>query len=695
MYENTTAEIMLETKEPPQPPFELNHSPEQVMQLTHAAIATSRASLDVLTAKTNADWTFDGFIIPFAEDENHRLLQSCLINYHQYVSKDRDLRDASRAAVKLWTEYEQEVKTRRDLFHGIDVVYKKSQDGTIILNSEERHYLDRVYLKFCRNAMHINGEIKQQVQLLQNRIGELSRECVRNFQEESEGVWLEEAELKGLPEAYVASGKRNADNMVFVGLKRHDLDVVLKFATEESTRRRVYIAAENKCPQNVALFEELVKSRALLASLLGYASYAEYAIQGRMLNLSQVTERLNASRKVADKAAEERVVLMEAKKHFLIAQGKPEDEIDPRIYIWDLNFYARLVKTEKFDIDEMAVMEYFPLKHTLAGMLQIFEQIFGLHFQPVNSGAWVWDEEVTVCAVWNEEAMGGEFLGYIYFDLFERPGKHNTNCNQFLAPGFKGSNTSYPSIILLASFDSIAPHLLRQRQVVTLFHELGHTIHHLVGRTRFASTYGTSTSHDFVEIPSNMLEHWCWTPSILHSLSRHYTYTSVEDKEAYLKTHAHLPADKPPIDLFERLVAAQAVDEACLMLNQLHYALYDLTIHGTTLVEDLSVLYNRMRWECTSLVGPDQLTGPDSHGGDYHWGSGQARFPHFFRNYAAGGEAYARIMFNTRFQRNPLDGAEGRRYRRKVLEKGGSLPELPLLEDFVGGKIDTSDILGV
>ncbi|KAJ5539712.1 hypothetical protein N7513_008044 [Penicillium frequentans] len=687
---------MLEYKQPPKPPFRLNHSPGQVMQLTHDGIATSRASLDLLTAKPIADWTFNGFIIPFAEDENNRLLQSSLVEIYQYVSTDKDLRDASRAAIQLWTEYSHEVTTRRDLFHGIDVVYKKCQDGTMILNSEEGHYLDRVYLSFCRNAVHINGEVKQHYQLLQKRIDELSKECLRNLQEEAEGVWFEEEELKGLPAAYVASGKRNADNMVFVGLKRHDMDVVLKFATEESTRRRVYIAAENKCPQNVALFEELVSSRALVASLLGYASYAEYAIQGRMLNLSQVMELLNSTRKqVVDKAASERVVLMEAKKQFLIEQGKSQDEIDPRIHIWDLNFYARLVRIERFDIDEMAVAEYFPLEHTIAGMLQIFEQNFGLHFQPVNSDAWVWDEAVTVSAVWNEEAMGGEFLGYIYFDLFERPGKYNSNCNVVLAPGFTGSNTIYPSVALLASFSSIAPRLLRHRQVVTLFHELGHTIHYMVGRTRFASTYGTGTSHDFVEIPSVMLEHWCWTPSILHSLSRHYTYTSVQEKEAYLELHAHLHAEKPPIDLFKRLIAAKEVDEACIRLNQLHYTLYDLTIHGTTPVEDLSVLYNRMRSECTSLIGPD------SHGEDYHWGSGQARFQHFFGNYAAGyyvyflGGAYSRIMFNTRFQRNPMDGVEGRRYRRKVLEKGGSLPELPLLEDFVGGKMDTSEFLGV
>ena len=366
------------------------------------------------------------------------------------MSTEKDLRDASRAAIRLWTEYSHEVGTRRDLFHVIDFVYKKCEDGTIMLNPEERHYLDRVYLAFCRNAVHINEETKQQYQLLQKRIDELSKECVRNVQEEAEGVWFEEAELKSLPAEYVAHGKRNVDNRVFVGLKSNDMDVVLKFATEESTRRRVYIAAENKCQQNVALFGELVSSRALVASLLGYASYAQYAIQGRMLNLSQVIELLNSTRKqAADKSASERVILMEVKKQFLIKQGKSQDEIDPRIHIWDLNFYARLVRIERFDIDETAVMEYFPLEQTIAGMLQIFEQIFGLHFQPVNSGVWVWDEAVTVSAVWNEEAMGGEFLGYIYFDLFERPGKYNNNCNVVLAPVRISQN--HPNILPLIS----------------------------------------------------------------------------------------------------------------------------------------------------------------------------------------------------------------------------------------------------
>ena len=187
---------------------------------------------------------------------------------------------------------------------------------------------------------------------------------------------------------------------------------------------------------------------------------------------------------------------------------------------------------------------------------------------------------------------------------------------------------------LVASFPSAQPTLLRHHQVVTLFHELGHVIHYLVGRTQFASTYGTGTAHDFVEMPSKMLERWCWTPSILHSLASHYTHHSEQDREAYLSLHGQLPDEKPPVELLDRLVASQAVDQACLIQNQLYLARFDLAVHDNNTESDISSLYNRLRNECTSLVGPE------SHGQGFRWGSGQARFQHIFQQYAAGYYCY-------------------------------------------------------
>lgn len=131
---------------------------------------------------------------------------------------------------------------------------------------------------------------------------------------------------------------------------------------------------------------------------------------------------------VVNQAAAERKALMETKRQHVISEGKENHEIDCRIHIWDLDFYIRLTKESKYDVDETSVSEYFPLHPTLAGLLQIFEGLLGLCFFKISQAACVWDDTVTIFAAWNEEAMGGEFLGYIYFDLFGRLGKYNNNC---------------------------------------------------------------------------------------------------------------------------------------------------------------------------------------------------------------------------------------------------------------------------
>ena len=427
---------MLDYKPLDQPPLELNHSAEQLLELTHAAIEASRSRLDLIAANPPTEWTFENFIVPLAEDENDQLLQSSIVGIYQYVSREKEIRDSSRTAIQLWTEYSYEVNSRLDIFQGIDAIHSRCQDGTIKLKAEERHYLNKLHSTYRRNGAHLSNESdREQYQILQKRCHQLGGECIRNLQEEAEGIWFTEADLRGVPEAYMSSLKQDSDGKLFVGLKKYDIDMILKFASEGGTRERLFIAADNKCSQNVPLVGQLFSCRAEVAHLLGYASYAEYTIQGRMLDISQVRKLLESVQKqVVNQAAAEKAVLMETKRQHLISEGKTEDEIDCRIHIWDLNFYIRLTKESKYDIDELAVSEYFPLQPTLAGLLQIFEQLFGLRFHKISQPAWVWDDAVTILTAWNEEELGGDFLGYIYFDLFGRPGKYNNNCMITFAP---------------------------------------------------------------------------------------------------------------------------------------------------------------------------------------------------------------------------------------------------------------------
>lgn len=268
---------------------------------------------------------------------------------------------------------------------------------------------------------------------------------------------------------------------------------------------------------------------------------------------------------------------------------------------------------------------------------------------------------------------------FSYLDLHPRPGKYTHAANFSLQPGFTFSNGTrrYPATALVCNFSKPSkskPSLLKHDEVVTLFHELGHGIHDLSGRTKYSRFHGTSVVRDFVEAPSQMLENWCWTSSQLKSLSKHY-----------------LSGNSIPDDLIEKIISAKHINGALSNLRQLHFGIYDMTIHTAEDHEkakefELSKLYNKLRIEITGLNGPEAL------GLQNDWGNGQATFGHLMGGYDAGyygylsSLVYSADMFESVFKRDPMDRVQGRRYRHTVLERGGSQDEMKTLEDFLGRK---------
>lgn len=206
---------------------------------------------------------------------------------------------------------------------------------------------------------------------------------------------------------------------------------------------------------------------------------------------------------------------------------------------------------------------------------------------------------------------------------------------------------------------------------MTLFHELGHGIHDLVAETKYSRFHGTSVVGDFVEAPSQMLENWCWTAEQLTSLSSHYS------------TGAKLPAE-----LVDKIIATKHVNDALLNLRQLHFALFDMKVHdvpapGDVQKLDPAVEYNRLRTEVSGLDGPDDNR-------DNEYGNGQATFGHLMGGYDAGyygylwSQVFSTDMFYEAFRKNPMDGEQGRRYRRVILGRGGSREEMDILKEFLG-----------
>lgn len=681
---------------PPQAPPSFVATSSSLLEEAKAICGTTRSLLDKIAADiTPESATFANVVLPIAEDENKAGLQNRIIGFYQAVSGDPSLRDASSKAEEIMDEFQIEASMREDIFKLVEAVVAKKEK----LDPESQRLLERERKSYITNGLGIPaGPQRERYKEIRKRLSQIQIEFQKNLNEENGGIWFTKKELEGVPTDVVEGlekGTGENEGKVRFTFKYPDLFPTLKFAVDPDVRKKVFIENENKCNQNVPLFTEAIVLRDEAARLLGYPNWASFRIEDKMAKTpATVNEFLGDLRtQLAPGGVKETDHLKEIKAADLKTRGL-EATNDGNYYLWDSRFYGRMMIEKEFSIDEQKIAEYFPLQSTVESMLGIFEELFGFVFVEVigddrtkisgtGKGADItWHEDVKIFSVWDDEGEGGGFVGYLYLDLHPRPGKYGHAANFSLQPGYLYPNGTrrYPATALVCNFSKptpTKPSLLKHDEVVTLFHELGHGIHDLSGRTKYSRFHGTSVVRDFVEAPSQMLENWCWTPSQLKSLSKHY------------KTGEPIPDD-----LIEKQISVKHVNDALFNLRQLHFGIFDMTIHTPSSHDEatsfhLSSLYNDLRVQISSLKGPEAL------GMKSDWGNGQATFGHLIGGYDAGyygylsSQVYSTDMFYSVFKKDPMDPKEGRRYRHTVLEKGGSQDEMTTLEEFLGRKPST------
>lgn len=702
---------------PPQAPPLFTGTKDSIVADAKALCDKTKSLLDKLVADIDPAAnpeaaTFDSVIRPQTEDENSGALNARILGFYQYVSANSELRDASTEAEKIMDQFGIDCSMREDVFRLVDSVYQKSglaaskeqnkerlidealAKSAGLSNTENALLLEKERMNYIRNGLGLPaGDKRDRFKAIKKRLSELSTDFQKNLNEEKGGIWFTKEDLDGVPEDVLDTLEKGTDKnegKLWLTFKYPDLFPTLKFAKNPETREKVFVDNENKCNQNVPLFKEAILLRDEGARLLGYPDHASYRIEDKMAKTPKtVLDFLGdlKSRLLAGGAKEVDHLLGLKKKDY---ESRKLD-FDGNYYLWDHRFYDRLMVEQEYSIDENAIADYFPITSTVAGMLRIFEELFGLVFveldaedrkriSPTGKAEDIsWHEDVIIFSVWDDTTEGEGFVGYLYLDLHPRPGKYGHAANFNLQPGFlKPDGTRrYPATALVCNFSKPTPKkpsLLKHDEVVTLFHELGHGIHDLAGRTRYARFHGTSTARDFVEAPSQMLENWCWTPGPLKSLSRHYE-----------------TGEKIPDDLIKKLVATKHVNDALFNLRQLHFGLFDMTVHTPKTHADLeamdvSKVYNELRVEIAGIKGPEARGKPST------WGNGQATFGHLIGGYDAGyygylsSEVYSTDMFYSVFKQDPMNKAQGRRYRHTVLERGGSQDEMLTLEQFLGRK---------
>lgn len=596
---------------------------------------------------------FKSVLLPVALDDNKMAIESHIIGFYQAVSTDKALRDASTEAEKLLDDFSIESSMREDVFKLVDAVLQKKES----LDAESQRLLEKDHKSYIRNGLNLPaGPKRDRFKEIKQRLSAISIAFQKNLNEEQGGIWFTREELDGVPDDVVDGlkvGDGENEGKLRLSFKYPDLFPTLKYATNAETRKRVFVENENKCNDNVPLFREAILLRDEAARLLGYNNHAEFRIEDKMAKLPKTVDDFlgDLRTRLAPGGEKEIKKLLELKQQDLKARSLVDDG---KYFLWDHRYYDRLMLERDFQLDQQIIAEYFPLQTTIQGMLKIFEELFGLAFVEITGddrtaladggkgSDIVWHEDVQVFSVWDDEGEGAGFVGYLYLDLFPRDGKYGHAANFNLQPGYIDENGKrrYPATALVCNFSKPTPKkpsLLKHDEVVTLFHELGHGIHDLVSKTTYSRFHGTNTVRDFVEAPSQMLENWCWTPSQLRSLSHHYSHLSPEYEAAYKEASGadQKPAEQIPNSLIANLISTKHVNDALFNLRQLHFGMFDMTVHEPKSHEDIKNLditstYNRLRHDISQLDGPEAL------GGDWSWGNGQATFGHLIGGYDAG-----------------------------------------------------------
>jgi metallopeptidase MepB len=532
----------------------------------------------ILETVTPSAATFLSVIKPLADVQNQSIGKIAVVAMLRYASPDPAAREASDEAIGLMREDESRCTANTNLFRIIQAVKDRAEP----LGVEEEKYLNLMLMEFTRcgqgrlspDQIHIYLENR-------NHIEKLKREYNRNIRNDDAGLWLSLEELDGVPEQELArfskrQGAEESDNRDarFVRFTRGDMNAVLQYARNPATRKKMYVANENKVPQNVPLFREAFVLRDENARRLGYASHAAFRLETHVAKtpawVSNLLDKLEQL--LLPRGQREMQILLERREQDYPNSG---DSMPP----WDYDYYSRLA-LEDLDVKHVQISEYFPVQRTVSAMFDIFASCLQLRFVPFTSellASSIWHQDVEAWSVWDErEASKNSFIGYIYTDLLWRPGKHKGSQNVNLQCGYlKGDGTRvYPATILMCSFPRPTASgcaLLKHHETVSLFHELGHGIHDLVSRTSFARFHGHKTAPDFFEIPSVILEKWCWKRDELRQMSCHYTTLNSEYLRKWQEEHPRepCPPEKIPEKMLDGLVRSSTSNKALWYLRQM------------------------------------------------------------------------------------------------------------------------------
>ncbi|WP_324008358.1 oligopeptidase A [Aeromonas dhakensis] len=653
------------------PPFS-QIQPDQVQPAVTQAIADCKQKIsDVLAQREPHTW--DSLIAPL-EEVNDRLSRIWSpVSHLNSVLNSEALREAHDACLPLLSEFQTYVGQHEGLYQAYLAL--SESDDFPLLSAAQRKEIQNTLRDFRLSGIGLPAEAQQRYGEIQARLSELASRFSNNVLDATQGwskLVIDEAELAGLPASAQAAARQLAELKGKEGWL-FTLDIpsylpVMMYADNRALRAELYEAfttrASDQGPNagkwdNSAIMTELLTLRRELAQLLGFANYAELSLATKMADKpEQVVNFLTdlARRSLSQGKAElEEIRAFASEQH-----GQSE------LAAWDIPYYAEKLKQHKFSISDEQLRPYFPASKVVKGLFEVVKRVFGMKVRE-RLGIDTWHPDVRFYDIFDAE---DELRGSFYLDLYAREHKQGGAwMDVCLGRRYRQDGSlQKPVAYLTCNFNGPVdgkPALFTHNEVVTLFHEFGHGIHHMLTRIDVAGVAGINgVAWDAVELPSQFLENWCWESEALAFISGH-----------------HETGEPLPADLLEKMLTARNFQAAMQMLRQLEFALFDFRLHqefDPANADQILALLDEVRREVAVMTPPA-------------FNRFQHSFSHIFAGgYAAGYYSYkwAEVLSADAFSRFEEEGifnpVTGHSFLKNILEKGGSKEPMELFRAFRG-----------
>jgi len=578
--------------------------------------------------------------------------------------------------VSPWlTEFQNDIILNQQLFKRIKQVFLDKEN--LQLTAEQNTLLEKTYKSFTRNGANLSEEKKKKLRDLDTRLAKLSLEFGENVLAETNAYELHiinEEDLEGLPESEIETAAQLAktkdkEGYIFT-LHYPSYLPFMKYIKNRDLRKKMALAQGKKGFQdnqynNEKIVLEITQLRFERAQLLGYKNHADFVLQERMAKSpEQVEIFLNDLLEKAKPAAEKEFQELEA-------FAKELDGID-QLQIWDAAYYSEKLKKEKFDLDDEKLKPYFPLENVIEGVFKVSERLFGLTFEEVFDID-TYHKEVRTYQVYDEQK---NIKALLYADFHPREGKRNGAwMTSFKGQQIKNGKNERPQISIVCNFSrptSNTPALLTFNEVTTLFHEFGHALHGILADTTYKSLSGTNVYWDFVELPSQLLENWCYEEEALSLFAKHYQ-----------------TGEMIPMEIVERIKKASNFLEGMQTVRQLSFGILDMSWHAIDPRTIKNVKTHEKEAFRSTQLYPDVAENCMS-----------TSFSHIFQGgYSAGYYSYkwAEVLDADAFayfrEKGIFNKTIADKFKEHVLSKGGTEDPMILYKRFRGKEPDNEALL--